>query len=79
MDAYGFFVPGQRISARPGTKMIDVSANDNDFVIGLMGPKLTALSQLVQTMRSTVQTSTYLEKLGPFFVGRVVYQSGMES
>ncbi|MEM9914886.1 MAG: chlorite dismutase family protein [Planctomycetota bacterium] len=56
-----------------------LDANDNDFVIGLMGPELTPLSQLVQTMRGTVQTSTYLEKLGPFFVGRAVYQSPMDS
>lgn len=53
-----------------------LDVNDNDFVIGLMGPQLAPLSQLVQTMRGTVQTSTYLEKLGPFFVGRVVYQQG---
>jgi len=52
-----------------------LDANDNDFVIGLMGPELAPLSQLVQTMRGTVQTSMYLEKLGPFFVGRAVYQS----
>ncbi|MEM1107970.1 MAG: chlorite dismutase family protein [Planctomycetota bacterium] len=56
-----------------------LDANDNDFVIGLMGPELTPLSQLVQTMRGTVQTSTYLEKLGPFFVGRVVYQSPLDA
>ncbi|MEO1236738.1 MAG: chlorite dismutase family protein [Planctomycetota bacterium] len=49
-----------------------LDAADNDFVIGLMGPQLAPLSQLVQTMRGTVQTSTYLEKLGPFFVGRGV-------
>jgi len=49
--------------------------NDNDFVIGLLGAQLTPLSKLVQTMRKTDQTSTYLDKLGPFFVGRVVYQS----
>lgn len=51
--------------------------NDNDFVIGLIGKALSPLSKLVQTMRSTDQTSTYLEKLGPFFVGRAVYQSDM--
>lgn len=56
-----------------------LDANDNDFVIGLMGPELAPLSQLVQTMRGTVQTSTYLEKLGPFFVGRVVYQADKPS
>ncbi|MEM9883173.1 MAG: chlorite dismutase family protein [Planctomycetota bacterium] len=51
-----------------------LDAADNDFVIGLMGPRLAPLSQLVQTMRGTVQTSTYLEALGPFFVGRAVLQ-----
>ncbi len=49
--------------------------HDNDFVIGLMGKDLHPLSALVQMMRKTRQTSTYLERLGPFFVGRVVYQS----
>lgn len=47
--------------------------NDNDFVIGLTGKALAPLSQLVQTMRGTVQTSQYLEKLGPFFVARAVH------
>ena len=51
--------------------------NDNDFVIGLTGKALAPLSQLVQTMRGTVQTSQYLEKLGPFFVGRKVHQVPM--
>jgi hypothetical protein len=49
--------------------------DDNDFVIGLIGKDLYPLSALVQTMRKTQQTSLYLEKLGPFFVGRVVWQS----
>lgn len=49
--------------------------NDNDFVIGLMGPELAPLSMLVEAMRSTVQTSTWLDKLGPFFVGRKVWQT----
>ena len=50
---------------------------DNDFVIGLMGRELTPLSKLVETMRKTQQTSLYLERLGPFFVGRVAWQSHM--
>ena len=54
-----------------------LDAHDNDFVIGLMGRELTPLSKLVQAMRKTDQTSTHLEKLGPFFVGRAVYQSPM--
>lgn len=49
--------------------------NDNDFIIGLIGPNLFPLSKIVQTMRSTEQTSQYLDHLGPFFVGHVVWQS----
>lgn len=48
--------------------------NDNDFVVGLVGPRLHPLSHIVQRMRRTQQTSRYLERLGPFFVGRAVYQ-----
>ena len=48
---------------------------DNDFVIGLLGPNLHPLSAVVQEMRSTEQTSQYLDRLGPFFVGRTVWQS----
>ena len=51
---------------------------DNDFVIGLIGRDLTPLSKLVQTMRGTVQTSTYLESIGPFFVGYAIYQSELQ-
>jgi chlorite dismutase len=49
--------------------------NDNDFVIGLLGPELHPLSVIVQRMRKTKQTSLHLERLGPFFVGRVAWQS----
>ena len=49
--------------------------DDNDFVIGLIGKELFPLSALVQTMRKTQQTSLYLERLGPFFVGRAIWQS----
>ncbi len=48
---------------------------DNDFVIGLIGKDLFPLSAVVQAMRKTQQTSLYLERLGPFFVGRAVWQS----
>jgi len=44
--------------------------DDNDFVIGLIGKDLFPLSAIVQTMRKTQQTSLYLDRLGPFFVGR---------
>lgn len=45
---------------------------DNDFVIGLVGKELFPLSAVVQSMRNTQQTSLYLDRLGPFFVGRKV-------
>ena len=49
--------------------------DDNDFVIGLIGKDLYPLSAIVQAMRKTQQTSLYLERLGPFFVGRAVWQA----
>ena len=49
--------------------------NDNDFIIGLLGPNLFPLSAVVQEMRKTEQTSQFLESLGPFFVGKVSWQS----
>lgn len=52
-----------------------LDANDNDFVIGLMGKDLFPLSAIVQAMRKTKQTSQYIERLGPFFVGKAVWQS----
>ena len=48
---------------------------DNDFIIGLLGPNLFPLSAVVQEMRKTEQTSQYLDRLGPFFVGKVAWQS----
>lgn len=44
--------------------------NDNDFVVGLVGPELHALSRMVQTMRGTRQTAEFIQQLGPFFVGK---------
>jgi chlorite dismutase len=52
-----------------------LDTNDNDFVVGLLGPELHPLSIIVQRMRKTRQTSLHLERLGPFFVGRVAWQS----
>lgn len=49
--------------------------NDNDFVIGLVGKDLFPLSALVETMRPTVQTSQYIQNLGPFFVGRAIWRT----
>ena len=48
--------------------------NDNDFVVGLLGPDLYPLSSIVQRMRKTRQTSLHLERLGPFLIGRAVWQ-----
>jgi hypothetical protein len=49
--------------------------DDNDFVLGLIGKELFPLSAVIQAMRKTQQTSLYLDRLGPFFVGRAVWQS----
>ncbi|MFQ5893487.1 MAG: chlorite dismutase family protein [Nitrospinota bacterium] len=49
--------------------------NDNEFVLGLVGPHLDPLSGLVQDMRKSQQTATYIQSLGPFFVGNVYWQS----
>jgi chlorite dismutase len=49
--------------------------DDNDFIVGLIGKQLYPLSAVVQAMRKTQQTSLYLERLGPFFVGRALWQS----
>ena len=46
--------------------------DDNDFVIGLIGKDLYPLSAVIQAMRKTQQTSLYLDRLGPFFIGRKV-------
>jgi hypothetical protein len=51
-----------------------LSKDDNDFVIGILGAELYPLSAVVQRMRKTRQTSRYLERLGPFFVGRALWQ-----
>ncbi|MFZ1059379.1 MAG: chlorite dismutase family protein [Candidatus Rokuibacteriota bacterium] len=52
-----------------------LDVHDNDFVIGLVGRDLHPLSHLIQAMRKTVQTSQYLQSLGPFFVGHALWQS----
>ncbi len=54
-----------------------LDANDNDFVIGLIGPELAPLSLMVQAMRKTQQTASYLEKLGPFLIGQSIWRRGL--
>lgn len=56
-----------------------LDARDNDFVVGLIGKDLHPLSAVVQAMRKTQQTSLYLDRLGPFFVGRAVWQARRDS
>ena len=53
--------------------------DDNEFVIGLIGPQLYPLSKLVKDMRATRQTSEFIQQMGPFFVGKVLFQSDHES
>lgn len=53
--------------------------NDNEFVLGLLSNELHPLSHLVQRMRSTQQTARYIQSLGPFFVGKVFWQSPLPS
>lgn len=48
--------------------------HDNDFIIGLVGKELFPLSACIQAMRRTKQTAGYVEKMGPFFVGRALWQ-----
>jgi chlorite dismutase len=53
-----------------------LDAADNEFVIGLVGRDLHPLSHLVQAMRRTRQTSEFIERMGPFFVGYVAQRVG---
>jgi chlorite dismutase len=48
--------------------------NDNDFVIGLIGKELFPLSACVQAMRRTRQTASFMQEMGPFFVGHAIWQ-----
>jgi hypothetical protein len=51
-----------------------IDKNDSDFVIGLIGKELFPLSACVQAMRKTRQTSSFMQQMGPFFIGRAVWQ-----
>jgi chlorite dismutase len=52
-----------------------LDAGDNEFVIGLVGRELHPLSHLVQAMRKTRQTSEFIAKMGPFFVGYALHRT----
>ncbi len=73
---YQFAEGGHAFDIRLNTFGLD--KNDNEFIIGLMGPELYPLSRIVQDMRKTEQTARYIQSLGPFFVGRVLWQSAMK-
>lgn len=47
--------------------------HDNEFLLGIVSKDLYPLSRLVQDMRKTQQTSKYIQSLGPFFVGKVLF------
>ncbi len=51
--------------------------NDNDFVIGIIGKELYPLSALVAAMRNSEHTASYISQMGPFFVGKAVWQSSL--
>ena len=51
-----------------------LDVNDNDFIIGLVGRELYPLSACVQAMRKTRQTARYMDHMGPFFVGKAIWQ-----
>ena len=52
-----------------------IDRDDNEFVIGLIGSELFPLSKLVKDMRPTRQTSEFIQAMGPFFVGKTLYQA----
>ena len=43
-------------------------------MIGLIGKELFPLSACVQAMRKTQQTSQHMQEMGPFFVGKAIWQ-----
>ena len=53
-----------------------LNKEDNDFIIGVLSAELHPLSAIVQRMRKTRQTSLYIERLGPFFIGRAFRGAG---
>ena len=69
---HSFGTAGYALDVRLASFGID--KNDNDFVIGLIGKELFPLSACVQAMRKTRQTSTLMEHMGPFFIGKAVWQ-----
>jgi chlorite dismutase len=71
----GFAYGQQELASDVRLACHGLDAEDNEFVIGLVGKDLHRLSHLVQTMRKTRQTSEFIAKMGPFFVGHVTHRS----
>lgn len=51
-----------------------LDAEDNEFVIGIVGKDLHPASHLIQAMRKTRQTAEFVAKMGPFFLGYVAHR-----
>jgi len=60
-------------------KCYGIDEKDNEFVIGLIGKELSSLSRIVEDLRKTQHTSTFMKTLGPFFVGFRAYSSTTEA
>jgi hypothetical protein len=56
-------------------KCFGIDAQDNEYVVGIIGDDLHCLSRVVEEMRKTKHTAEYLESLGPFFVGQKMWKS----
>ena len=56
-----------------------IDKNDNEFVLGLVGSELYPLSRVIQEMRKTQQTGKYMQSMGPFFIGKAIWQSQLKS
>ncbi len=54
-------------------KCFGIDPNDNEYMVGILGADLHPLSRVVEEMRKTQHTAQYIEKLGPFFVGKQIY------
>jgi hypothetical protein len=48
---------------------------DNDHIFGLTAGSLEDISLLQEAMRGTSQIANYVDKIGPVFVGRKVWQN----
>lgn len=68
------FIDGGRVSyVRLSCHGID--PEDNDHIFGLTSESLADISLLQEAMRGTRQIATYVDKMGPIFVGRKIWQN----